>query len=484
MCRTKQHKSPSSGVDRRQKISQTPDRKQHNEQKVYSVDTEFFVDTVQSVNKESESWIVPILINKTLVPLKLDTGSDVNILGYKDFQNLLQKPKLNSSKVLLKAYDGGNVPVKGQCVLELCYKDSRYRALFIISDEDVRPILGCKSCEKMGLVKRVLSLEHHIETDIKEYADTFEGLGCLPGKVSIKLHNDAIPVVEPCRKVPFALYDKLKAELHKMEDMKVIEKIEEPTEWVNSLVVVHKANGKLRVCMDPRNLNKAILQEHFKLPTREEIMSRFAGAKVFSKLDASNGFWQIQLDEQSSRLCTFNSPIGRFRFLRLPFGISSAPEIYHRIIHSLFEHMDGVDTSMEDIIVWGKNEQEHNRRLCQVLEKARKVGLKLQKEKCEIGVSELTFLGDTLSKDGLKPDPKKVEAICSIETPTCKKDLQRFLGMIKYLACFLPDLSERTATLRELLDKNNNFDWTPNHDTAFEKLKSLVSSKYFSIMIR
>ena len=191
--------------------------------------------------------------------------------------------------------------------------------------------------------------------------------------------------------------------------------------------------------MDPQNLIKEILREHFKLPTCEEVMSCFLGAKIFSKLDASNGFWQIHLDEPSSKLCTFNSPMGRICFLILPFGISSAPEMYHRIIHSLFEHMGGVDTSMDDIIVWGKDKQEHDRRLRQVLEKLIQVGLKLQKENCEIGVSELTFLGDTTSQEGLKPDAKKLKAICSMETPTCKKDLQRFLGMINCIARFLPD---------------------------------------------
>lgn len=161
---------------------------------------------------------------------------------------------------------------------------------------------------------------------------------------TIKIDKQITPVIHPCRKVPFALQDKLKEELDRMESLEVVKKIDEPTEWVNSLVIVEKKNGKLRICLDPRNLNKAIKREHFKLPTREEIMAQFANVKYVSKLDASSGFWQLKLDEASSRLCTFNTPHRRYRFLRLPFGIASAPEVYHKTIHMLYEHIEGADT--------------------------------------------------------------------------------------------------------------------------------------------
>ncbi len=216
---------------------------------------------------------------------------------------------------------------------------------------------------------------------MEEYKDVFEGLGCLPGEHRISIDDTVAPVVHACRKVPFALREKLKEELARMEKLDVIKRIDEPTDWVSSLVIVLKKNGSLRICLDPRDLNRAIKREHFKLPTREEIMSQFAGAKWFSKLDASSGFWQLKLDEASSKLCTFNTPEGRYRFLRLPYGILSAPEVYHKTIHMIFEHLPGVETMMDDIIVWGSNRQEHDARLRQVLELIRQSNLKLNKEK-------------------------------------------------------------------------------------------------------
>ena len=219
------------------------------------------------------------------------------------------------------------------------------------------------------------------------------------------------------------------------------------------------------------------MREHYKLPTREEVMSRFAGATVFSKLDASSGFWQLNLDNESSDLCTFNTQFGRYRYLRLPFGISSAPEIYHRTIHQMVEHVDGVDTSMDDIIIWGSNVEEHDQRLHQVLQVARQNNLKLRMEKCEIRVQELTFLGDTISVDGIKPDQRKVQAINNMEKPTNRKELQCFLGMVNYLARFLPNLSVKTEPLRKLLEKKNRWEWHHEHDKAFEELKHLVCSE-------
>ena len=170
-------------------------------------------------------------------------------------------------------------------------------------------------------------------------------------------------MVTPCRKIPFKLCNKLKAELDKMEAQEVICTENEPTDWVNGIVTPIKKNGDLRVCLDPRLLNFAIKREHYKLPTYEEVMAQFSNAKYFSKMDASKSFWQLKLGEESSKLTCFNTPFGRKRFLRSLFGVKSAPEIYHKAVHQLFEHISGVDTSMDNIIVCEQTLKEHNNHL-------------------------------------------------------------------------------------------------------------------------
>lgn len=321
--------------------------------------------------------------------------------------------------------------------MKVQYKDKTHHLSFVVVPKDVPALLGLATCERLNLVRRVLVVEETNNTEydsiLREYEDVFKGLGCLPGVHNIQVDETVPPVVHPCRKVPFALKHQLKEELDRMESLGVIRKIDEPTEWVSSLVIVDKKNGKLRICLDPRDLNRAIRREHFKLPTCEEIMAQFANAKYFSKLDPSSGFWQLKLDDVSSMLCTFNTPHGRYCFLRLPFGVASAPEVYHKTVHMIYEHMDGVDTSMDEIIVWGASKEEHDARLKKVLEATRSANLKLNREKCQFGVTELTFLGDIVSSEGVRPDPMKVSAIEHMPRPQCKKDVQRFMGMLNRL---------------------------------------------------
>lgn len=176
-------------------------------------------------------------------------------------------------------------------------------------------------------------------------------------------------------------------------------------------------------------------------------------------------------------LCTFNTPEGRYRFLRLPYGILSAPEVYHKRIHMIFEHIPGVETMMDDIIVWGSTKEEHDSRLRQVMELIKKVNLKLNKDKCEFGVKTLTFMGDVVSEEGVKPDPRKISAIVNMERPNNTDDVRRFLGMITYLGKFISQLSEQTAPLRWLLDKNNEWMWSHEQEESWQNLKQTITEQ-------
>lgn len=142
-----------------------------------------------------------------------------------------------------------------------------------------------------------------------------------------------------------------------------------------------------------------------------------------------------------------------------------------------YEHLDGVDTSMDDVIIWGSTETEHNERLKNVLEATRKANLKLNKEKCQLGVKELTFVGDILSSEGIRPDPRKVSAIENMLRPQCKKDVQRFNGMIKYMGKFIPNLSERMAPLRQLTEKKTKWECNHEHEKSWSDLKSVLTKE-------
>ena len=267
------------------------------------------------------------------------------------------------------------------------------------------------SCIEMNLNQRVHNIESSTDTEenaeelLKKYEHLFDGIGTLPGEYKIEIEDHPSPTVHPPRRIPHMLKDKVKYELKRMEKMGVITKVEQPTKWVNPMVaiVVKKPNGDVRICFDPVDLNKVIQREHYPLKTVEEVAANRGNAKIFTTLDATSGFYQIKLAEESTWLTTFNTPFGRYKFERLPFGIVSAPEVFQRNLAQTFEDIDGCEVIVDDLLVWGKDEEEHNQRLKKVLERAAEVDLRFNKEKCKCNKKEVKYVGHTFWSDGLKP---------------------------------------------------------------------------------
>ena len=416
-------------------------------------------------------WTMPIFTSGTSVSYKLDTGSQVNIIPQKIYYALQKKPKLYEAKEKLMAYDGNEIPVIGKCVVNLVRKGKpSIPAQMFVVPRNSSPIIGLETCQRLNLIKRVETLNWS-GANLIPSQDAFGEIGCLSGEHHIQIEENATPVVHPPRRVPYALMDKLKTELDRMKQLDIIEEIDEPTEWVSSLVIVEKADGRLRVFLDPSDLNKVIKREHHPMPTAETVMSEMSEAKYFSKLDASNGYWQIKVDEESSKLLTFNTPFGRHRFKRLPFGILSASEVFQKKIAEIIQGLD----RCTNILVWGSTKEQHDARLKAVMERIQKAGLKLNEEKCLFGSTEVVFLGHLFSQDGVKPDPAKIEAIRDIPTPKSKQDLQRLLGMITFLRKFIPNLSIITAPSRQLMESDVEWHWSRQHNVALDQIKKLLT---------
>ena len=261
-----------------------------------------------------------------------------------------------------------------------------------------------------------------------------------------------------------------------MESLGVISKIDEPTEWCSPMVVVPKPNGTVRICVDLTKLNESVQRERLLLPSVEQTLAQISGAKYFSKLDANSGFWQIQLAPESSKLTTFITPFGRFAFNRLPFGITSAPEYFQRKMSEILSGLEGVVCLIDDVLIYGNTEEQHHQRLKAALTKISKAGLTLNKEKCIFGVTKISFLGQSVGSDGIKPDPRKLQAIQEIKQPSNVTELRRFLGMINQLSKFSPHLANKTQPLRLLLTSKNHWLWGTDQEQAFTKLKESLTS--------
>ena len=193
-----------------------------------------------------------------------------------------------------------------------------------------------------------------MEEVLKEYPDVFQGTGKLKGQYKLEIEENAKPVGHPPRRVPVALKGKLKRELERLKSLRIIEKVIEPTPWVSSPVIVQKPNGQIRVCLDLKKLNKVLRGSHYPTPTVEDILPELTRAKVFSTVDAKNDFWHVELDDDSSRLTTFNSPFGRFCWRHLPFGLCSTPEEFQRRLNHTLDALTGVLTIHDDILIFGE----------------------------------------------------------------------------------------------------------------------------------
>ena len=192
---------------------------------------------------------------------------------------------------------------------------------------------------------------------LTEFNYVFEGLGELPGEYHIVTYESVTPVIHPPRRVLVSLTETIKEKLDEMVQREIIKPVTEPTAWVSSMLFVVKPD-KLRICIDPRDLNKAVCREHYQMPTIDEVVTRLTKAKKFTVMDAKDGFWQKRLDTESSYKTTFNTPFERYRWHRMQYGISSASEGWQRTIHEFVEDLNGVEVIADDFLIAGFGDTE------------------------------------------------------------------------------------------------------------------------------
>ena len=467
---------------------------------------------IDSVNLRE--WRETVNMNGTNIQCKIDTGAECNVISESQLKSVRSKAnnlRLDKSTTVLRAYGGRTIPTKGKVLVNIKLNEKSLDTYFYVIALDVNTILGLDTCCKMGLVKpssithsptneathelrstthttcnppmpQVDDLEPYptmkkeIKTLIDKYSSVFDTqkLGCMDQwTCDIQLKKDYEPVQNPARRIPFAIKKRVIKELERMEKLHVIAKCEGPTEWVNSMVVVDEPN-KLRICLDPSQLNKYVMREHTALPTPEETFAKIKGAKYFSHLDLKHGYWQLPLTHEASLKTTFNTPIGRRRFLRLPFGLNSANEIFQDKMTQALEGLEGVIVIFDDILIHAETELQHNERLEACLKRCLEMGIALNPLKCKFLVDEVKYIGHIISREGIRPDPDKVKDIMNMPAPKDKKAVQRLLGMVTYLGSYIQNLSEITSPIRQLLHKHTEFVWTHEQEAALKKIKEVL----------
>ena len=474
---------------------------------------EIYSLTSHSNNKKLTTNLRICNPRKAVLKAEVDSGAGASVMPTRCFRQLCPEYCTNGVPnpdcsiltpkpfTVLKTYTQSTIPQHGMLSLECKAGKETQIVDFYVCDTNGPILLGLNDSLKLKLIafndavkqvtisviqnelidvsKNMTAIKNTADL-IEQYPNSFKGLGKFKNKAKLVLKDNAQPVVAGPRRCPINLKQEIQKALDEMEKQGVISKIPQgqPTEWLSNLAYARKSNGKLRVCLDPRDLNLNIKRTYHRSPTVEEITHQLAGAKVFSKLDAKNGYWSIELDYESSLLTAFNSPASnqRYKFNRLAFGLKVAQDIFQEQMDLITRNLHGVISIADDIIVYGSDEKEHDTHLHNLMKAAHVHGLVLNPDKCFVKESEISFFGATYSANGVKPDKTRVQEIKDLPAPTNIQELQSLLGMVQYLSPFIPHLSTQTAPLRELLKKEAVFSWNASHTSAFQTIKKSISN--------
>ena len=428
--------------------------------------------------------ICQLQINGKTVEMMIDSGASVNLLDETTFQRINSHGSESLQPAHTKIYSYGSktpLPLLGTLTASVKYSNASTSAQLIVVKGKNGNLFSYHTAQKLGLIAVSISTATVAERNKddpeflkEEFKSLFGGIGKVPNK-EVKLHidPDVTPRQQPHRRIPFHVRENVEKELERLEKLDIIEKVEGPTPWISPIVVVPKKSGEVRICVDMREANKAVKREKHFMPTIDDLIADLNGATHFSTLDLSSGYHQLELATESRYVTTFSTHAGLRRYKRLPFGINAASEIFQEAIRELLTGLPGCKNISDDIKVFGKGQEEHNKNLRGVLQRLKENNLRLNKDKCEFSKTEIKFC-HIFSSVGVRPDPKKVDAIHKAKPPQDSSEVKSLLGMAQYVSRFIPDYATITTPLRLLTRPDTPWKWEQEEQRALDKLKEAL----------
>ncbi len=306
------------------------------------------------------------------------------------------------------------------------------------------------------------------------------------GRTNLVKHNiiltDPIPFKEKYRRIPPQLYEEVRQHLQEMLRLGAIRESCSP--WASAIVLVRKKNGKLRFCIDLRRLNNRTLKDSYSLPKIEQTLEHLSGSQLYSTLDLTSGYWQVEMVEECKPYTAFTvGPLGFYECETMPFGATNAPATFQRLMENCLGELNltWCIVYLDDIIIFSQTPEEHLERLEAVFKKLSAAGLKLKPSKCNFFKKELTYLGHLISEQGVATDPKKVEAVANWPVPSTVSEVRSFLGFVGYYRRFIKGFSSIAKPLNDLTKglesqskrtaKKTSVKWGDKEQQAFDKLK-------------
>lgn len=406
------------------------------------------------------------------VDFLIDSGSPVNTIPWETYEKLnREKAKLFEVKAKCSRTFYG---YSSEVPLEIA---RTFRAKVLINDQKPsviaeffvvmgakKALLGKPTAEALKVLK--VGLNVNAVSKIEEFPKT-------PGiQVAFEIDHSVEPKKSAYFRVPLSVEEMVERKLDEMLWQGIIEIVSQPTKWISPLIVVPKGNNDIRICVNMKNPNKAIKRIHHPLPIMEDFLPNLGRAKLFSRLDIKSAYHHLELSEESRELTTFFTKRGLMRYKRLAFGVNCAPEIFQKFMEEVLIGIPGCMVMIDDIIIYGKDLEEHDRRLKMVLERLAQYRLTINKEKSVYRVYELDFLGFHLSRSGCAPTQEKVKALRNFRKPNSSDEVSSFLGLVTYVGSFIHNLSEKTKALRMVTKEP--FKWTDEQQHEFDYLREVL----------
>ena len=435
VCRSKQQGKPKQ-------TTKTPE--------VHAVEVDVDVDAyedilatfeVHNVRKQSNDIIwVDLDVDGKPLKMELDTGSAVSIISFDLYQQKFNRLPLHKTGLSLKTYTGENIMPVGVLKVPVDYQNQReVLDLYVVKNKGpvlmgrdwLRTIhLDWCSIKSLQASLATSSPKERLDVMLAKYSDVFENkLGTFTSaKAKLSLKDDSQARFLKARPMPYALKPKVEEELRRLQNEGILTKVEW-SEWATPIVPVPKKDGSVRLCGDYKiTVNPELQAEQYPLPRIEDIFANLAGGQKFSKIDLRQAYHQIEMEEDSKKYLTINTHMGLFQYNRLVFGITSAPAIWQRTIDQVLEGTSGTSCILDDMIITGKNDDEHLANLEEVLRRLQAHGLRANKTKCEFFKEKITFCGHDIDSHGLHKSPEKVEAVLKAPRPCNVAELRSFLG--------------------------------------------------------
>ncbi|XP_036324968.1 uncharacterized protein K02A2.6-like [Rhagoletis pomonella] len=434
-----------------------------------------------TVSKTNRKYMVEVRINGKPLQFQLDSGATCSIIGLEGYRQIHSPPLLPCNQGYVTTYGGGKVKILGSVNVTLQRGDIEKQVQVTVTNvERNGEILGTDLIEELGLCPcqahvKAITL-NTCEELIKKFPTVFnDSLGhCKSFEAHLQLKPNAVPKYFKARPLPFSQMEAFKREAQRLVD-KGIWKPLHFSNWAAPIVVVPKTNGRIRIC-GIKALNAQLDVDQYPIPRVEELFQTLRGSKLFTKIDLSDAYFQVEMDEASKKLTVVNTPAGLFEYQRLPFGVASAPAIFQRLLEQIIVNIPRCVNYLDDIIIGGKSLDDLNENIEQVFSRLQQHGFTCQQSKCSFMQREVEYLGFIINSDGISPTSSKVAAINELPRPDNLKDLQAFLGKINYYSKFINNLAQTAAPLNNLRRMNETFKWGEEQEKSFTELKRQLST--------